>query len=95
MAYVYILYSSTLDKYYIGSTTYNPKERLRQHNKLHYQNSFTSKGRPWKIFFLLKYSSKVQALSIERHIKKMKSKIYLRNLKAFPELTNKLLSIYQ
>jgi hypothetical protein len=50
---VYILYSSTLDRFYIG-TTDNIIKRIEEHNSNHYKGSFTSKGIPWEFFFQLK-----------------------------------------
>ncbi len=38
--------------------------------------------------------SKAQALAIEKHIKAMKSKIYIHNLKKYPEMIDKLLLKY-
>ncbi|PXY38851.1 excinuclease ABC subunit C, partial [Flavobacterium cheongpyeongense] len=36
-----------------------------------------------------------QALAIEKHIKDMKSKIYIENLLRYPEVINKLLEKYK
>ena len=41
---VYILYSSSLDKYYVGSTG-NFVKRIVEHNSG--KGNFTSKGIPW------------------------------------------------
>jgi len=38
--------------------------------------------------------NKTQALAIEKHIKSMKSKIYIENLKKYPEMVTKLLIKY-
>ena len=40
-------------------------------------------------------NSKLQALAIEKHIKKMKSKIYIENLTRYPEMSNKLIKKYK
>ncbi|MFB6343545.1 GIY-YIG nuclease family protein [Saccharicrinis sp. FJH62] len=47
MYYVYILYSKSADKYYVGSTG-NIEQRLYQHNNSAV-NKFTSKYRPWEL----------------------------------------------
>ena len=54
--YIYILYSESIDKFYIGYSK-NPFERLEQHNSSMY-NTYTSKGRPWNIKALYKAPSK-------------------------------------
>jgi putative endonuclease len=42
----------------------------------------------------IEYKSKKQALQIEKQIKNMKSKVYIQNLKRYPEMTIKLLGKY-
>jgi len=49
MALVYILYSSSLDRYYIGSTTQPVEERLRRHLSDH--KGFTAKAKDWCIIY--------------------------------------------
>jgi putative endonuclease len=56
---------------------------------------FTSKANDWVLFFKIDCETKSQALGIERHIKKMKSKIYIENLSRYPEITTKLLEKYK
>lgn len=52
MPYTCILFSSQLDKYYIGHTKSTPEERLRKHLTNH--DGFTAKASDWKIFCLIK-----------------------------------------
>jgi len=69
MAAVYILYSSSLDKYYIGSC----KEylvRLEQHLSKYFPDAFTSKTDDWVLYFFLNDLEYLQARKIESHIKK-------------------------
>ncbi len=95
MYYCYLLYSSILDRYYIGSTTLQPDERLVNHLTEYYGKSkFTSKVNDWILFYSIECHTKQQAQNIERHIKRMKSKTYIRNLKKYPEITVKLLEIF-
>jgi len=49
---VYILYSTKLDRFYIGTTDDVPK-RLIEHNNLHYKDAFTSRGLPWVLYLTL------------------------------------------
>ena len=91
MATVYILYSKKLDRFYIGSTK-NFENRLLKH-QTHYfgKEKFTSKADDWEIFLTIDCASEAQARLIEKHFKKMKSKIYISNLKKYPEMINALL----
>jgi putative endonuclease len=95
MSYVYLLYSQRLDRYYTGATQYSPEERLLQHNNKHYKSSYTFSGIPWEIYFVIRCETISQARAIEGHIKRMKSKTYIENLKKYPEMSNKLLQQYQ
>ena len=81
-----------MDRYYTGSTKLLPDERLKNHVLEYYGKSkFTSKTKDWLLFYSIECQSKQQAQNIEKHIKSMKSKTYIRNLKVFPEITVKLL----
>jgi len=80
MYYIYILYSESADKYYIGYTQF-PTERLLKHNEQEDFNTFTRKFRPWKMVALFEASSdKTTALTLERYIKKQKSRKFLEKL---------------
>jgi putative endonuclease len=47
------------------------------------------------LFLKIDCDSKKQGLAIERHIKSMKSKIYIENLIKHPEIITKLLEKYK
>jgi putative endonuclease len=92
MAYCYVLYSKNVDKYYIGKTTNLPSDRLKIHLTDFYEKrKYTQIADDWNIFWALECGSIEIAGRIERHVKKMKSRKYLENLKAYPELGQKLL----
>ena len=93
--HIYILFSEKLNRFYIGNTDLVPEERLSQHNNVFYKNAFTSKGKPWVIFFSFQCTSREQARKIETHIKNMKSKKYILNLKQYPEMIEKLLNKFE
>jgi putative endonuclease len=93
MFYVYILYSKSLNRFYIGQTI-DIQHRLMEHNTGIYSNSYTKKTSDWELYFYLNCNSKSQALSIEKHIKKMKNRKYFENLKKFPDISSSLLSRY-
>jgi len=82
---VYIIFSEKLNKFYVG-TSDNFLVRLDQHNNLFYDNSFTKKGIPWVEFLVINSLNCKQAYLIEKHIKNMKSKNYILNLKKYPNL---------
>ncbi|HEY9343034.1 MAG TPA: GIY-YIG nuclease family protein [Hanamia sp.] len=86
----YILYSSSLDKFYTGITQESVKNRLEKHNNSGYGNHYTSHAKDWIIFLVISCSSVAQSMKIEKHIKKMKSKKYICNLKSYPEIIEKL-----
>lgn len=48
----------------------------------------------WQLFLLLKNLSCGQAHSIESHIKKMKSKVYIQNLAKYHDMVTKLIERY-
>ncbi len=78
MSYFYILFSETLDKFYIGHTTEQLEERLRKHLSNH--SGYTSKTKDWMIVYFEEYQSKSLAYRRELEVKKWKSKIRINKL---------------
>ena len=91
---VYILFSPSIDKFYVGYTE-SLEIRLAQHNSGLFDKAYTKKVSDWKIFYSIECHSISQAIMIEKHIKKMKSKNYYFSLKKYPEITQKLKDKYQ
>ena|ERR1700757_554339 len=91
MALVYILHSAKLNKFYTGSCA-NIELRLLQHKNKEFPDSFTSVSDDWQLYFSINNLDGVVARKVEAHIKSMKSKIYIENLKKHPEITEKLIS---
>jgi predicted GIY-YIG superfamily endonuclease len=78
MAYfLYILYSESGDRYYIGSSE-NPTRRLKYHNSI--EKGFTSRYRPWRLEYTRKYTDKKSAQAAERKVKSWKSRIMIKKL---------------
>src|SRR5688572_10414925 len=79
MYYIYIIYSVTANKFYVGYSD-NPARRLIEHNTTPF-NTYTSKYRPWimKAIFLCG-NDEGQAIRLERFIKKQKSRRLLEQL---------------
>jgi len=74
MFFIYIIYSTTSDKYYIGSCT-NLEIRILQHNAG--RNISTKHGIPWIIKYSEVFSTRVEAMKRETEIKKKKSRKYI------------------
>ncbi len=93
MSSMYVLYSESIDRFYIGSCL-NLVERLKQHNDHTFDKSFTRRAKDWKIFFRMDNLTHSESLQIEQHLKKMKSRKYLNNLSLYPEMKDKLYQKY-
>jgi putative endonuclease len=90
---VYVIFSTQLNRFYIGETC-DFENRLDQHNSGFYNSAYTKKTNDWKEFLLIDCENKSQALKIESHIKKMKSVTFIKNLKKYPEMVQKLKEKY-
>ena len=64
MASVYILYSQSLDQYYVGSCK-NLQSRINDHLSKYFPAAYTAKVNDWIIFFKLDELSYSQARKIE------------------------------
>ena len=77
MHYVYMLYSESLGKHYIGIAS-DIERRIRQHNSA--LKGFTRVGRPWVLVHTEVYQSKSEAPKREKYLKRMKSARFIREL---------------
>jgi len=75
MYYIYILYSTKIDKYYIGYSE-NPDKRLEFHNS-EYNKIWSKRGQPWKLKIKIAFETKTEALKAEKSIKRKKSRAYI------------------
>ena len=91
MASVYILYSPSLKRYYIGSCK-DIDSRISDHLTKYFSSAYTAKVSDWIIFFKIDNLNYSQARKIEQHIKKMKSQTYISNLNKYPELVEKIIN---
>src|SRR5436190_298810 len=64
--YVYILFSPSLQKTYVGSTD-NVQRRLIEHNLG--KSKFTSWGIPWLIWHVLEFPTLTEARKMEKYFK--------------------------
>jgi len=80
---VYILYSQSYNKIYVGYTS-NLEQRLLSHNELG-KKGWTIKFRPWKLVHTESYNTKEEALLSEKRLKGAKGRDWIWN-----ELISKL-----
>jgi putative endonuclease len=77
-SFLYILYSSSLQKNYIGFTA-NLQQRLEAHN--HPKNKMWSRfGNPWTLKAYFVFADKAGAMAGEKHLKSLRSPEYIDNL---------------
>jgi len=87
----YILYSETLNKYYVGACQESIEERILKHNTGFYGlKTFTSNASDWILYLKIETQDYAHAIRIERKIKSMKSRVYIENLKKYSELVDKV-----
>jgi putative endonuclease len=91
---VYIIYSVSLDQFYIGQTC-DLEKRIQEHNTAAYKNTFTSKTNDWALYFSVNCESRKHALKMEQHIKKMRKRKYYSNLKKYPGIIDRLKEQYK
>ena len=90
---VYILYSPTLDSFYVGQTEDFDK-RFQWHKDELFDRSHTKRAEDWTVFLIIECISRKQAVNIESHIKRMKSKKYISDLIKYPDIIEKLKAKY-
>ena len=78
MCFCYILYSKSIDKYYIGQFCEDLQERLRKHLSDH--KGFTSKAKDWIIAYFECFEIKSDAYKWEIEVKAWKSKSKIEKL---------------
>ena len=76
-AYLYILYSEKLNKFYVGSTP-DIDRRVTEHNRG--KEKFTKTGQPWELKYMEVFTELIDARRREQFIKKKKSRIFIETL---------------
>ena len=79
MHFVYIIYSSKLDRNYIGETS-DLQQRVLWHNEHLFSEASTKNAKDWEIIWSLECHDISQARKIETFIKKMKSKVFIEKI---------------
>ncbi len=78
--HVYILYSESANKYYVGHTP-DPHKRLAEHNSYDDFSKFTAKYQLWKLMAFFPVSPiRGEAMRVELFIKKQKSKVFIQKI---------------
>jgi putative endonuclease len=80
--HTYILYSKSIDKYYVGYT-YDLNLRLERHNSG--WGKFSSNGIPWNLVYWESFENKSDAIKRENEIKRKKDRLYIERLISHPE----------
>ncbi len=76
MAYaVYIIYSQSIDKYYVGYSE-NVDERLKQHNSG--ISDYSSAAVDWELKYTEYFTTRKEAIGREKEIKRKKSRKYVQ-----------------
>ena len=74
---VYIIYSLSIDRYYVGYTN-DLIRRFYEHNRK--KGKFTDKGIPWKLVHQEDFELKYDAMNRESFIKAQKSRKFILSL---------------
>ncbi len=75
---IYILYSLSKNKYYIGYSADDLVERLRRHNSNH--KGFTGTVADWQLVYNEIYLTKIEAMAREKEIKGWKNRKMIERL---------------
>ena len=73
----YIIFSHTIDRYYIGYTN-DIQRRLAEHNRI--KGKFTDRGIPWTLVYSIVFENKKEAMERESFLKNKKSRSFLEAL---------------
>ena len=76
----YIVYSPSLDRYYIGITTDDVQFRLEKHNSSFYGIHYTSRAKDWELKLVICCVSYSVARKTELYVKKMKSRNFIERI---------------
>jgi putative endonuclease len=93
MHYVCVIRSKQDGSFYVGETL-DITQRLRVHNSQELNKGKTRLKIPWELFFVLETDNRTISIKIEKHIKRMKSRKYLEDLKKYPEIGQRLIEKY-
>ena len=76
--FFYIIYSNSIDKYYMGETS-NLEERLEYHNKKPNSRGYTKAANDWEYVLQYPCENALIAKKLERFVKQQKSRKFNEN----------------
>lgn len=76
MYFVYILYSSKFERFYVGMTL-NVEKRLNQHSSG--KTKSTKAFAPWSLFYIEKFQSSQEARTREKYLKSAAGRRWRKN----------------
>jgi putative endonuclease len=85
--YVYILFSVSTDKFYIGQTN-NLSDRINRHNSS--CGAYTSFGKPWILIWSDKKDERAQAIALEKKLKNLSKHRIVRFIAKYKDGINDL-----
>ena len=77
MYYVYIIFSKKADRYYVGESIDIQARLVSHRNGI---SRYTSIANDWELVHFEEFSTRGEAISRERAIKRMKSRKYIESL---------------
>jgi putative endonuclease len=89
--FLYILYSSSVDKFYVGESP-DVLQRLSLHKNHHFDRAFTKIANDWEIKLEFECQNRKDALFLEKFIKRMKSKKFIEKIIETPDILNQVLT---
>ena len=90
----YILYSLSLDKYYIGETE-NISLRLDRHNQHFFKGAYTTKDNNWVLKWSTEVLNREIARKIELFLKKQKSKQFIMKFLNSKEIQDSIMTRFE
>jgi putative endonuclease len=97
MASLYIIYSKSIDRYYVGITSEAVSHRLIKHNESGYGSHYTSQANDWELKLHINCDNYSEARRMELYLKRMKSRKFIEKIILDKEeqksLINKIKSI--
>jgi putative endonuclease len=79
MHYLYIIYSTSIDKFYVGESA-DLAARLIQHNQGFYKSAYTSQACDWILKLKIEFKDITTARKAEHFIKRMNSRKFIERL---------------
>ncbi|MEM6514613.1 MAG: GIY-YIG nuclease family protein [Bacteroidota bacterium] len=86
----YIIFSPSKNRYYVGACK-DFTSRLNKHNAGEYgKSTYTTFTADWEPYLSIDADDFSHARRLELKIKKMKSRVYIKNLKKYPEMVERI-----